>query len=94
MKKKKQSKPVKIYADRLDQEILNYVFTERNKQYTKWGDQHRTEKQWERVFDEKYAEALCKLECGYSREIVMRELIQCAAVICAWIRDIIVKRGK
>ena len=93
MQQKEKNNKKQVCVDRLDQEILNKVFNERNNQYLKWGDQHHTDRQWEKIFNEEYAEALCKIECGYNSKETIEELVQSAAVICAWIRDVVLKQG-
>jgi len=85
-----------IVCDKLDSGIATKVIEERKRQYNKWGDQRHAHKDWWWILQEELAEAKCKIELGYGIEEVKKELIQCSAVLQAWIRNIILnyKKGK
>lgn len=71
-----------------DQEVLNLLVEERARQYMKWGDQKHTPDEWRAIFDEEFAEFKCKQVCGYRAEEQLKELIEAAAVLCAWAKQI------
>lgn len=81
---KKLGKPL----DNIDIRVSRKVLLERLRQYAKWGDQKHIDKQWWWILQEELAEAKCKIELDCGDTEVINELIQCSAVIQAWIRDI------
>lgn len=77
-------------VDKLDSEIGAMVLTERDRQHKIWGNQKHTYRQWWWILQEELAEARSKMELGYGIGEVKNELIQCSAVIQAWLRNIII----
>ena len=76
-----------------DHEILQLLIEERQRQYEKWGDQKHTFKEWKAIFREEYSEFKCKVVCGYRPEEQLKELIEAAAVLCAWAKQINQEKG-
>jgi hypothetical protein len=70
-----------------DSKIIHKIALERQRQDQKWGDQHHTDLQWKAIFEEEFAEFWCKVACEYSKDECLDELIQSAAVLCAWAKD-------
>jgi NTP pyrophosphatase (non-canonical NTP hydrolase) len=69
-------------------EIMQLIATERQRQITKWGQQTHTDDRWLLILLEELGEvSKAILEVNYTSSI--EELVQAAAVITAWIEDIL-----
>jgi len=77
--------------DAIDSIVEQLVQAERKRQDEKRGQQTHTYTQWKSIFEEEFAELHCKVVCDYPQKEQKRELVQCAAVLYAWIRDVILK---
>lgn len=78
-------------VDKLDYEIAAKVMVERQRQYNKYSDQKHTNEEWWWILQEELVEAKCKIECGYDSDEVIRELVECSAVIQTWVRDLVLE---
>lgn len=79
------------------QEIIDSVLEERKSQTSKWGNPHRPNGDWFKIFAEEFGEVA---ECIVNLEVppitdkqlefkieLRKEIIQCMAVCMSWLED-------
>ena len=78
--------------DDLDRKAACLVEIERMRQNDKWGDQRHTAEEWMAILKEELAEANCAIVLDYPIERQIKELTECAAVLNAWLKDLMRKQ--
>lgn len=76
---------IRRYHNRLG--VYIRIGEERNRQLDKWGDQRHTHEHWLSILTEEVGELAKALNEDGSKEEILGELIQVAAVAVAWLED-------
>jgi hypothetical protein len=79
---------VKVMKQSLTSEIVQLITRERKQQTAEWGKQSHTSGFWLLILIKELGEASEELLEGY-HVAAAKELIQAAAVITAWVEDIL-----
>lgn len=78
------SQPAQV--DDMQVQILEEIMKERERQQELWGDQHNSDERWTLVLSEETGEVSKSLIEQDGKNVDV-ELVQCAAVIVAWLED-------
>lgn len=77
------------YEMRLDTiKVMIDLQSERDRQVEKWGVQNHDDGKWLLILMEEIGEASKDILENKDKETVRKELVQCAAVLVAWIENI------